>query len=1115
MRKLILCLIFLFVISYAYAEVTYKDGDSYIGENNDDPNWVWDLENLHNNEPKLGIENDFVWNDHSDKPVGVGGCINLPNNYVSICLDSLNVKSTDYKTYTFELDRSADLSQADGGTTTSASAIYMHTNQPNGFAIKTGGSANGELKANGTISNPTSDQVWLATCSGSLLQMGVYYKDSNGKTQMAGCTESDNPYKIVEINQGDIKIYIEDGENSVIIVKVIPSINQDILVYNDNITMAWKTSNGEFSSLGNTASLDEPGELVWEGYNETTSGKTPSDGYTPLQIGIKDKDLLSRYGIIIRDPKANGRSDQVLLEIPNKQAKAQISIKGAFSDTFMVPLGISIGGGDNGIKYYEKTATTTGTPAFEAIMVGRPDEKYSSAKYVKTVTSLTSNDVNYQTDVVLEVDVDAIKYYYKTKLASLKEVSPSNPLKLKFLGKELVVTSVPEQTKIITGGGACGAEGQSVYSNDVCCAGLSKVQHGWQDGTPNCYYPENRYLCTRCGDGTCNKLSQENSCNCPQDCGITKMECKPGQIVGDANGNGSIGLEDSELIAKSLAGKVAPPSNTCCVDANKNGKIDIGDSMFIAQVISGKRSSKEWGVCKYQTPTNQTCTESDKGLDYYTNGFITINGLSYDDKCVTPSADPYGGYVKKDGVYYMYNQGYPDVCSGNNCYIAEASCSVWGNSYEEFTLFKCLDGCKAGACITSLNKKPYVDIKINGEDGPLDVVSGTRAFLNWESMNAAKCSSIAEAYYKDDIMLREDHDSQTNGKEEIFVTSVVEGKTTDKWVITIICYSYDGASAEDNTTININPGSPNNLNTFPYPFVTYETYKDTILFVGATAPASDTLALVDIATMLQYTSKMPIEPIVKLDSEFTESQLYEYNIIAIGNPCDNKIIGRITPEYTCEKWRFSEGQAVIKITNKFGKGTMIVSGSTRTDTRRAAKVLANYKDYNLKGEEVCVTGTSFEDIKVKEGACTQKPMPKKCGNGICEGDEIYSCPKDCKEKYKCEEGSSLEYKCAMGTKVSWCSCLNNEWRCISSPESQCPQIKKCDGCYDEKKNCLPYGTRTGSDFCDIDGNFYVQLGDKGACKNNYECETNLCIDGECMSKGVWNKFISWLKAIFS
>lgn len=295
---------------------------------------------------------------------------------------------------------------------------------------------------------------------------------------------------------------------------------------------------------------------------------------------------------------------------------------------------------------------------------------------------------------------------------------------------------------------------------------------------------------------------------------------------------------------------------------------------------------------------------------------------------------------------------------------------------------------------------------------------------------------------------------------------------------------------------------------FPYPFV-----KDTLLFVGEKAPASDSLAAVDVATMLQYeSSSNAIDITTHIDSEFKEQDFQNYNIIAFGNPCDNKIIEKITPEYSCEKWHFNEGQAIMKLTNKFEKAAMIVSGTIELDTRRAAKVLQKYKDYSLKGQEVCVSGSSLQDINVKEGACTKIFSPV-CGNGKCEPSERNTCEKDCpKEQENCQIGEKQYYNCPDGKKIVLCNCLNEVWDCIDSPEIYC--TNKCGGCLKDK-NCYPYGTRIKDEFCGLEGEFFVQLTENEICENDYECETNLCIDGKCISSGIWQNFLSWFKTLFS
>ncbi len=71
---------------------TYRDGQEFINENFDDSNWVWNIDNLDDENPIIGIENDFLWNDASDKGIlneNNLGCIELPFNYVGICFEEV------------------------------------------------------------------------------------------------------------------------------------------------------------------------------------------------------------------------------------------------------------------------------------------------------------------------------------------------------------------------------------------------------------------------------------------------------------------------------------------------------------------------------------------------------------------------------------------------------------------------------------------------------------------------------------------------------------------------------------------------------------------------------------------------------------------------------------------------------------------------------------------------------------------------------------------------------------------------------------------------------------------------------------------------------------------
>jgi len=72
----------------------------------------------------------------------------------------------------------------------------------------------------------------------------------------------------------------------------------------------------------------------------------------------------------------------------------------------------------------------------------------------------------------------------------------------------------------------------------------------------------------------------------------------------------------------------------------------------------------------------------------------------------------------------------------------------------------------------------------------------------------------------------------------------------------------------------------------------------------------------------------------------------------------------------------------------------------------------------------------------------------------------------------------------------------------------------CSGCELEDK-CYPYGYRKAGNYCSDENDiFVVQLGDDEKCENNFECKTNLCINGNCVSSNLWNKFLEWFKKLF-
>ena len=102
-----------------------------------------------------------------------------------------------------------------------------------------------------------------------------------------------------------------------------------------------------------------------------------------------------------------------------------------------------------------------------------------------------------------------------------------------------------------------------------------------------------------------------------------------------------------------------------------------------------------------------------------------------------------------------------------------------------------------------------------------------------------------------------------------------------------------------------------------------------------------------------------------------------------------------------------------------------------------------------------------------------------------------------KEK-NCEEGADKYYDCSKEVKVVWCQCIGNSWICINSPESQCE--KNTDEC-SQNGIIFPTSSRTEIDskkvYCSISKIFENQKAGWEKCDENYECKSNLCLEGEC------------------
>ncbi|MEK6837304.1 MAG: hypothetical protein AABX69_01515, partial [Nanoarchaeota archaeon] len=157
--------------------------------------------------------------------------------------------------------------------------------------------------------------------------------------------------------------------------------------------------------------------------------------------------------------------------------------------------------------------------------------------------------------------------------------------------------------------------------------------------------------------------------------------------------------------------------------------------------------------------------------------------------------------------------------------------------------------------------------------------------------------------------------------------------------------------------------------------ITYPHNTQALPIVTVVAPGAEVTKTVGAeAGQIVYYETTPIEVgSSKLASEVAD--IMAQNAIVVGGPCANAAAATLMGNPANCAEGFTEGKAMVKLVEQTnGKVALLVAGASAMDTRRAARVLADYMKWQekgvLKGMEVEVAGTSFTDITVSA------PVPK-------------------------------------------------------------------------------------------------------------------------------------------
>ena len=155
--------------------------------------------------------------------------------------------------------------------------------------------------------------------------------------------------------------------------------------------------------------------------------------------------------------------------------------------------------------------------------------------------------------------------------------------------------------------------------------------------------------------------------------------------------------------------------------------------------------------------------------------------------------------------------------------------------------------------------------------------------------------------------------------------------------------------------------------------------KLTLKYAGAQSEVNLFLAPTDAAAATTTVSGTSTDKVVKipvgaaqLDTEVKSSWMTA-NTIVVGGPCVNSVAASLLVSGADCAAGFTAGEAMIKLFEQTdGKHvSLLVAGYSALDTKRAARVLNDYKTHQaagtLKGTSVVVKGTSLADTKVEAG----------------------------------------------------------------------------------------------------------------------------------------------------
>ena len=319
---------------------TYKHGDEFIGEDDTDPNWVWELSELNSSKPNINVSWDQIVNDADDDwliSVENDESITLPNNYATVSLNTYTQE--DRQEYRITMETGEEL-MGSGNVTDNTNAKVMHWEA-------VGASGDDAF----TVNSQKTDDVWVSL-DGSNTRLH-YYNTTSNKISFIGLATNSTTAFTLDYKDTALNVNLNfTGDGTWNFTLDEKGNHNDVIINMENDT------SGDFGYLGET---------------EGDSIVTTDIRYNNTDISGWKEDTRTERGLILKSYYDTDSADEFSFSIPGDitDYDVEVIVSGTGS-TVSTTGGTTVVNSVAGVSVIKLDSEITDPASKNLILVGGP-----------------------------------------------------------------------------------------------------------------------------------------------------------------------------------------------------------------------------------------------------------------------------------------------------------------------------------------------------------------------------------------------------------------------------------------------------------------------------------------------------------------------------------------------------------------------------------------------------------------------------------------------------------------------------------------------------------------------------------------------------------------------